>query len=210
MQNRAKLVRTLGAQIRAYTTTPAAAAQAGHVVDLRSDTVTRPSARMKEVMVNCALGDDVYGQDPTVNYVEGVMAKFFGKEAAVYMPSGTQSNLCAMLTNCREKGESALLGDKCHIYNYERGGIAGVAGIFPQVVPNLADGTFDLNVLQKLIPPPTEHIAQPTVICLENSQGGCSGAPVSLEFVKSVKKIAKKNKLRMHLDGARLLNALVT
>lgn len=89
MQNRARLVRTLGAQVRSYTTTPAAAGQAGHVVDLRSDTVTRPSARMKEVMVNCALGDDVYGQDPTVNYVEGVMAKFFGKEAAVYMPSGT-------------------------------------------------------------------------------------------------------------------------
>ena len=98
---------------------------------MRSDTVTRPTERMKQVMLDCAVGDDVYGQDPTVNYVEGVMATFFGKEAAVYMPSGTQSNLAAMLTNCKQKGEAALLGDKCHIYNYERGGIAAIAGIFP-------------------------------------------------------------------------------
>ena len=87
------------------------------------------------------------------------MAKFFGKEAALYVPSGTQSNLVAMLTSCRNKGDSVILGDKCHIYNYERGGLAAIGSIFPQVVPNLPDGTFDLKVLQKSIPPPTEHIA---------------------------------------------------
>lgn len=125
------------------------------------------------------------------------------------MPSGTQSNLCAMMVNCKSKGDSAILGDKSHIYNYERGGIAAVASIFPQVVQNHADGTFCLNQLKKSIPPPTEHIAQPTVIVLENSHGGCMGATVSHDFVKDVHKIAKKNKLRMHLDGARLLNALV-
>ena len=114
-----------------------------------------------------------------------------------------------MMTSCRSKGDSVLLGDKCHIYQYERGGVAAIGSIFPQAVPNLADGTFDLDVLQKLIPPPTEHIAQPTVISLENSQGGCSGATIPLKFVKQVKKIARKAKLRMHLDGARLLNALV-
>ena len=87
------------------------------------------------------------------------MALFFGKEAALYMPSGTQSNLVAMMTNCKSKGDSAILGDKSHIYNYERGGIAGIAGVLPQIIPNLPDGYFDLNVLKKSIPPPTEHIA---------------------------------------------------
>ena len=97
------------------------------------------------------------------------MAKFFGKEAAIYMPSGTQSNLVAMMVNCKNKGDSAMIGDKCHMNNYERGGMAAIASIYPTVVPNLPDGTFDLKVLQKMIPPQTEHIAQPTVIALENS-----------------------------------------
>jgi threonine aldolase len=116
---------------------------------------------MKDAMETCALGDDVYGDDPTVNLMQQEMAKFFGKEDALYVPSGTMSNLIAMHVSCRNKGDSVLLGDKCHIYNYERGGLAAIASIFPQVVPNHPDGTFDLKILQKLIPPPTEHIAQP-------------------------------------------------
>jgi len=114
-----------------------------------------------------------------------------------------------MLTLCKNKGDSALIGDKSHIYNYERGGLAAIGSIMPGVLRNLPDGTFDLNEVRAAIPPPTEHIAQPQVICLENSQGGLMGATVGLDFVKKIKKIAKKSKLKMHLDGARLLNALV-
>uniref|UniRef100_A0A7S3FWH9 Aromatic amino acid beta-eliminating lyase/threonine aldolase domain-containing protein n=1 Tax=Strombidium rassoulzadegani TaxID=1082188 RepID=A0A7S3FWH9_9SPIT len=160
-------------------------------------------------MVKCAVGDDVYEDDPNVEVMQDALAEFFGKEAALYLPSGTQSNLCSIMTNCRVKGSSAILGDKSHIYNYERGGMAAIGSIFPQVISNQQDGTFSLEALKKMMPPPTEHIAQPSVICLENSHGGCNGATVGLDFVKEVKKVAKKQKLRMHLDGARLLNALV-
>ena len=114
-----------------------------------------------------------------------------------------------MLTNCKHKGDSAIIGDKCHIAQYERGGLAAIASVMPTVLPNFPDGTFDLDQLKSVIPPPSEHIAQPTVISLENSHGGCWGSLMSHDYVKQVKKIAKKNKLRMHLDGARLLNALV-
>ena len=140
-----------------------------HVIDMRSDTVTRPSQRMKDVMMTCALGDDVFGDDPTVAYMQNTMAQFFGKEAALYMPSGTQSNLVAMMVNCKNKGDSAIIGSKCHINNYERGGLAAIGSIMPTIVPNLENGTFDLDVLRSAIPPPTEHISQPTVISLENS-----------------------------------------
>lgn len=179
------------------------------IVDMRSDTVTRPSQAMKDAMMKCAVGDDVYGDDPTITYMQESMADFFGKEAALYVPSGTQSNLIAMLTSCKRKGDSAILGDKCHIYMYERGSLASIGNVMPQVLPTLGDGTFDMNALAKAFPPPTEHIAQPAVISLENSHGGVMGAPVPLDFVKQVKKLAKKHKVRMHLDGARILNALV-
>ena len=100
-------------------------------IDLISDTVTRPCDKMKEVMVNCALGDDVFNDDPTVKYVERTFADFFGKEAALYVSSGTMSNLIAMMLSCREKGQSALLGNKSHIYQYERAGISAIGGIMP-------------------------------------------------------------------------------
>jgi len=123
--------------------------------------------------------------------------------------SGSQSNLIAMLTHCKNKGDSAIMGDKCHIYNYERGSVSAIAGVLPLIMQNLPDGTFDLDKMTKSIPPPTEHMAQPAVICLENSHGGVMGAKVDLDFVKDVKKVADKYKIKMHLDGARLLNALV-
>lgn len=99
---------------------------------------------MKEAMVACALGDDGYGDDPTVNHMQEEYAKFFGKEDALYFPSGTQSNLAGIMTNCKKKGDSVILGDKCHIYNLERGGISAIGNVLPQVIPNKSDGTFDL------------------------------------------------------------------
>ena len=119
--------------------------------------------------MTCPLGDDVWGTDPTVNELQSYMASFFGKEKAIIFPSGTQSNLTAMLTHVRNKGDSAIMGNKCHIYKYERGGSAALGGVFPHVIPNNPDGTFDLEVLKGMIPPFSEHLPQPRVICLENS-----------------------------------------
>jgi threonine aldolase len=117
------------------------------VIDMRSDTVTRPCHKMKAVMQTCALGDDVFCDDPTVIYMQEQIAKYFGKEAALYMPSGTQSNLVAMMVSCKQKGDSAMIGSKSHIANYERGGVSAIGSIFPTIVRNLPDGTFDLKEL---------------------------------------------------------------
>ena len=138
------------------------------------------------------------------------MADFFGKEKALLMASGVMSNLTAMMTNVRIKGHTAILGNKSHLHNYERGGVAAVGSIFPHIVDVKSDGTFDLQELEKIIPlMANEHLARPDVIALENSHGGCNGAALPLSYIRDVKEIADRHGLRMHLDGARLLNALV-
>ena len=164
---------------------------------------------MKEAMLTCPLGDDVWSTDPTVNALQDQMADFFGKEQALIFPSGTQSNLTALMTHCRHKGDGAIMGSKSHIYKYERGGSAALGGIFPHVIDNLPDGTFSLHHLKSMIPPAIEHLPQPRVICLENSQGGCNGAAIPIEFAERVKEVAEEAGVKMHLDGARLLNALI-
>lgn len=182
---------------------------ASRPINLVSDTVTLPCDRMKEAMVNCALGDDVMEDDPTVKYVERTVADFFGKEAALYVSSGTMSNLISMMLSCPERGQSALIGNKSHIYQYERAGISAIGGIMPQVIPNLADGTFDLNVVQENISPAGFIMPQQTVLVIENTQCGVGGRTIPYDYVLKAKKLCKKNKIRMHLDGARLLNAMV-
>ena len=149
------------------------------------------------------------GDEPTVIAMQEQMAAFFGKEAALLMPSGTMSNLVSLMTNVRTKGHTAIIGRKCHIHDYERGGMAALGSIFPHVISVKSDGTFDLKELEACVPIENEHLARPAVICMENSHGCCNGAAVPLSHVKDVAKIAKKHKLRMHLDGARLLNALI-
>jgi|ERR1712086_1121708 len=179
------------------------------LIDLKSDTVTRPSQRMKDAMFNCELGDDVLGDDPTVLQMQRQVADFFGKEAALMMNSGCQSNLCSLMTNVPTKGYTAVVGNKSHIYMYERGSASAIGNIFLHVVKNQKDGTMALKDIRKEIPIVNEHLAMPSVICLENSHGGCDGASLPFEHVQEVKQLADTHGIKMHLDGARLLNALV-
>jgi threonine aldolase len=163
---------------------------------------------MREAMKNAEVGDDVYRDDPTVNRLQEEIAKLFGKEDSVFVPSGTMSNLISMMVNVRIKGEAAILGSNSHIYCIERGGISAIGSIHPIVVNNKPDATFDLKELEYIIPPNSEHLPQPRVIALESSHNICNGRVLPLDYIKKVKKIAKKHKLRMHLDGARGLNAV--
>ncbi|TNV73681.1 hypothetical protein FGO68_gene5240 [Halteria grandinella] len=191
---------------RAYGSTPELV-NTENLIDLRSDTVTRPTKKMREAMASAKVGDDVYGDDPTMNALEGEIAKLFGKEKALFVPSGTQSNLIGMMINVKIKGEGAILGHLSHVYNIERGGISAVGGIHPIVAANQPDGTINLEDIQASIPPNSIHLSQPRVIALESTHNLCGGSVLRPKYIESVKKIARKHKLRMHLDGARCLNA---
>ena len=136
-----------------------AIANSEHFIDLRSDTVTRPSQKMRDAMAKAAVGDDVYRDDPTVNRLEGEIAKLFGKEESLLVPSGTMSNLIGMMINVRHKGEGAIVGHLSHVYNIERGGMSALGGIHPIVVQNQQDGTLNLKDIEYAIPPDSIHLS---------------------------------------------------
>jgi threonine aldolase len=178
-----------------------------HKIDLRSDTVTLPTDEMREVMARAELGDDVYGEDPTVNRLERMAADIAGKEAAMFVPSGTMGNLVAMLTHCA-RGTKAFLGDQAHTYVYEAGGAAMLGGVVMTPVRNTADGELDLHQLrEELERPPDQHFAPPGLVALENTHNLCSGAPVELSHMAAVAELAEAHRLPVHLDGARIFNA---
>jgi len=160
-------------------------------------------------MATCAVGDDVYHDDPTVNKLEEEISKLFGKQQAVFVPSGTMSNLIGMMVNVRTKGEGAIVGHLSHVYNIERGGMSALGGIHPIVARNEPDGTISIKNIEASIPPNNIHLSQPKVIALESSQNLCNGRVLKLSYISDVKKLAKKHKLRLHLDAARGLNAAV-
>ena len=164
---------------------------------------------MREAMSKAAVGDDVYGDDPTVNKLEHEIAQLFGKEQSLFVPSGTMSNLIAMMVNVKVKGEGAIIGHQSHVYMIERGGISAIGGIHPIVVQNQPDGTMNLKDIEYAIPPVSMHLSQPRVIELENTHCYFNGSVLKPGYVSAVRKIARKHKLRMHLDGARCLNAAV-
>jgi len=184
-------------------------------VDLRSDTVTQPSKAMKEAMVNAELGDDVWGDDPTVQQLEAKLAKMLGKEAGLFFPSGTMSNLCAMMC-WTSRGEAALLGDGNHICFYEQGGISGVGGAFTYQCRSNPDGTLDLDELEYKLKNHTfdkqgdldYHHCGVRVVCLENPHTLKGGRVSSIEYQKQVKDLCDKYGVGLHLDGARMLNAV--
>ncbi|XP_052263708.1 low specificity L-threonine aldolase-like [Dreissena polymorpha] len=178
------------------------------VIDFRSDTITRPSAGMRQAIAEAVVGDDVYGEDPTVNELQRRCAEMFGMEAALFVPTGTMGNLISILVHCRERGLEAIVGHKAHILLNEQAGIAQFAGVIPRTIQNLPDGTFDLNELRRLIRP-THDVHQPNtrMICLENSHNFCGGKALPLDFVKQVYQIAHENNCVVHTDGARILNA---
>ena len=176
------------------------------IVDLRSDTVTLPSDPMREAMFHAELGDDVFGEDPTVNRLEQMAAERVGKEAALLVVSGTMGNLASILTHCR-RGEEAILGDRAHTFIYEAGGISALGGIHPHTVPNQPDGTLRLEDIEAAIRPDNVHFPRTRLICLENTHNRCYGAPLSPEYMAAVGQLARRHNLAIHLDGARIFNA---
>lgn len=177
-------------------------------IDLRSDTVTLPTDEMRQAMFNAVLGDDVFGEDPTINKFQDMAAELVGKEAALLVASGTMANLVCMLTHCA-RGEEAILGDKAHIFLNEAGGISAVGAIHPHLIPNQPDGTLQLNDIKAAIRGVNAHWPRSRLICLENTHNRCYGAALTPEYIDSVGAIAKEHRLAVYLDGARIFNAAV-
>ena len=172
--------------------------------DFRSDTVTKPSAGMRAAMAEAEVGDDVYGDDPTVNRLEQRMAAMLGKDAAIFVPSGTQSNLLALMSHCG-RGDEFIAGQHAHLYKYEAGGAAVLGSIQPQPIAHLADGTMDLGEIEGAIKSGDNHFATTRVIALENTFGG---RVLPVGFMHAVSDIAVRHGLGLHLDGARAFNAV--
>ncbi|XP_058094563.1 low-specificity L-threonine aldolase 1-like [Magnolia sinica] len=178
-------------------------------VDLRSDTVTKPTEAMRAAMANAEVDDDVLGFDPTAARFESEMARIMGKEAALFVPSGTMGNLISVLVHCEVRGSEVILGDNCHIHIYENGGISTIGGVHAKTVKNNADGTMDISLIEAAIRHPEGELYYPTtrLICLENTHANCGGRCVSVEYTDRVGEIAKKHGLKLHIDGARIFNA---
>jgi threonine aldolase len=175
-------------------------------VDLRSDTVTKPTPEMREAMAEAEVGDDVYMDDPTVNKLQEKAAEMLGKEASLFVPSGTMGNLLALLVHC-QRGDEVILGDKSHIYMNEVGGMAALGGIHPRPINNQADGTLSFDDILASIQSEDVHHTITRLVCLENTQNVCGGIALSAEYTRAVGKIAHDHHLYLHLDGARIFNA---
>ena len=175
-------------------------------IDFRSDTVSWPTADMRMAMANAEVGDDVYGEDPTVTELEQLAAKMLGFEAGLYVSSGTQGNLIAMLAH-GNRGDEAIVGDGCHTYNSEAGGMSVLGGIFPRVLPMDEIGRMPLDQIRAFVRPDNEHFPTSKLILLETTAGARNGAPIPLDYMASVREIADEAGLIVHLDGARIFNA---
>lgn len=175
-------------------------------IDLRSDTVSHPTPEMRDAMANAVVGDDVYHDDPTVNQLEADAAAMLGKEAAVFVTSGTQGNLCALLAHC-QRGDSIIIGDTSHIFRFEQGGAAQIGGILPHTIPVQADGTLRLRDIQDAIQPDDEHKPITRLVALENTHNAAGGIALSAGYTAQVAELAKANGLLLHIDGARIFNA---
>jgi len=178
------------------------------IVDLRSDTVTLPTPAMREAMYHAELGDDVFGEDPTINRLEEMAAERMGKEAALLVPSGTMANLVCALTHCA-RGEEVILGDRSHMFINEAGGMSALGGIHPHIIPNQPDGTMRLQDIEDAIRGDNLHYPRTRLISLENTHNRCNGSPLTAEYTGSVVALARRRRLLMHLDGARIFNAAV-
>ena len=174
-------------------------------IDLRSDTVTQPSPAMREAMARAPVGDDVWGDDPTVNRLQQVTAELFGYEAALFAPSGTQANLIGLMTHCG-RGDEYLVGQEAHTYRYEGGGAAVLGSIQPQPIANQPDGSLALDDIARAIKPPDMHFARTRLLALENTIGGRVLAP---DYMRAATALAHERGLGTHLDGARIANAAV-
>jgi threonine aldolase len=175
------------------------------IIDLRSDTVTKPTAGMRAVMAAAEVGDDVYGEDPTVNRLEALAAEMLGKEASIFVPSGTQSNLLALLSHCA-RGDEYIVGQHAHTYKYEGGGAAVLGSIQPQPLDFEPDGSLNLAKVESAVKPDDPHFAKTRLLCLENTQ---AGKVLALDYLKHAREFCNRKALALHLDGARVFNAAV-
>jgi threonine aldolase len=175
------------------------------IIDLRSDTVTKPGDGMRQAMLEAEVGDDVYGEDPTVNDLQELAAEVTGKEAALFVPTGTQGNLLAILAHC-QRGEEYIAGQQAHCYRYEAGGAAVFGGVQPQPIEFEGDGRLDLAKVAAMIKPADDHFAITRLLCLENTQ---AGRALPLDYQREAAALAREYGLKLHLDGARVFNAAV-
>ncbi|MGN5111085.1 low-specificity L-threonine aldolase [Aeromonas jandaei] len=174
-------------------------------IDLRSDTVTQPTDAMRQAMLHAEVGDDVYGEDPSVNALEAYGAKLLGKQAALFVPSGTMSNLLAVMSHC-QRGEGAILGAGAHIYRFEAQGSAVLGSVALQPLPMQRDGTLVFDDIKAALAPDDAHFVQTRLICLENTH---NGKVLPLSYLQEMGAFVAKHGLKLHLDGARLFNAAV-
>jgi len=178
------------------------------IVDLRSDTITHPTPAMREAMATAEVGDDVFGEDPTIIRLEALAAERVGKEASLFVASGTMGNLAALLAHC-DRGDEMIIGDQAHSYVYEQGGSAALGGIHPRPLPNRPDGTIEPSAIEAAIRGDNVHFPRSRLICIENTHNRCGGAVLGTDYMARVRDIADRHGLAIHLDGARLFNASV-
>jgi threonine aldolase len=179
-----------------------------HNVDLRSDTMTKPTPSMLKAMAEAEVGDDVFGEDPTVNRLEKMAAERLGKQAALFVASGTMANLVSQLAHCG-RGDEIILGSHSHTFFFEQGGSAAVGSIHPRTVPNQPDGKLSLEDIEAAIRADNIHFPRTKLIVLENTHNLCSGYPLDTAYMKAVSEIARRHGLKIHVDGARIFNAAI-
>ncbi len=177
-------------------------------VDLRSDTVTLPTPQMREAMAAAVVGDDVYGEDPTINQLEEMSASLMGKEAGIFVPSGTMGNLAAILAHCG-RGDEFILGDQSHTFLFEAGGAAALGGVHPHLLQNQPDGTLILDEIEMSVRKEDIHQPISRLVVLENTHNRCGGVALRLEYTRAAGELVHKHGLKLHLDGARIFNASV-
>jgi len=178
------------------------------MIDLRSDTVTLPTPAMRKAMAEAEVGDDVFGEDPTVNRLEAMAAERMGKEAALFLVSGTMANLVSLLTHCG-RGDEVIIGDRSHTFLYEAGGSASLGGIHHYALPNQPDGTLRQEDIEAAIRADNVHFPRTRLVCLENTHNRCGGAVLTPEYTDAVGDLAHRHGIRVYLDGARILNAAI-
>jgi threonine aldolase len=179
------------------------------IIDLRSDTVTLPSEGMRRAIAEAPVGDDVYGEDPTVRRLEEMSAERTGKQAALLVASGTMSNLVAIMAHC-DRGDEAIVGSEAHVLHYEVAGAAGVAGVQLQTVPNDARGRIAPADVEAKVRGENVHLPRTALLCLENTHNRCSGAAISVEDTRELADVAHRHGARVHIDGARIFNAALS
>jgi len=175
-------------------------------IDLRSDTVTRPTPEMREAMAKAEVGDDVYGEDPTINRLQEMAAGMMGQEAGLFVPSGTMGNVAAILAHCA-RGDEVILGRKNHTFLFEAGGISALGGIHSQQLENQPDGSLLLSDVEAAIRPDDAHFPVTRLVCLENTHNRCGGTFSTADYARRLAALAHARGLKVHLDGARIFNA---